>query len=162
MQPEVTVELEISGETLFVVTDRHRGLGGYPVGSLDPLLSLMSGECVAQVSSQTLRNLSVIDRVTDRLVLRPVIATDKEDIMQIAEQIGTAVFAANMPEYCGVISVRPATRAKRNRAEARERYFDMKVLSVPLAHGTIIDIRHPDEEEITPLKLHVPVLKIPF
>ena len=29
-----------------------------------------------------------------------------------SEQIGTAVFAANMPEYCGVISVRPTTRAK--------------------------------------------------
>ena len=39
---------------------------------------------------------------------------------------------------------------------------DVEVLSVPLAHGTIIDIRHPDEEELAPLKLHVPVLKIPF
>ena len=289
--PDVTVELEISGEALFVVTDRHRGLGGYPAGSLDPVLSLMSGgydspvasyltmkrgmrthflffqlggrdqelavkevalhlwqkyggkqrvlfitvpfeevvaellgkvqdsymgvvlkrmmlrvadrlaedlqvdalvtgECVAQVSSQTLRNLSVIDRVTDRLVLRPLLATDKEDIMQIAEQIGTAVFAANMPEYCGVISVRPTTRAKLDRAQAQERYFDMaildravanrrqtridqladedlqqsdvEVLSVPLAHSTIIDIRHPDEEEMAPLKLHIPVVKIPF
>lgn len=290
-QPDVTVELEISGQTLFVVAERHRGLGGYPAGSLDPVLSLMSGgfdspvasyltmkrgmrthfvffqlggrdqeiavkevalhlwqkyggkqrvlfitvpfeevvaellgkvqdsymgvvlkrmmlrvadrvaedlqvdalvtgECVAQVSSQTLRNLSVIDSVTNRLVLRPLVATDKEDIMQIAEQIGTAVFAANMPEYCGVISVRPTTRAKLDRAQAQERYFDMaildrafdnrrqtridqmgeedlqrsgvEVLSVPLAHGTIIDIRHPDEEEVAPLQLHVPVLRIPF
>jgi thiamine biosynthesis protein ThiI len=290
-QPQVTVELEISGQTVFVVTDRHRGLGGYPVGSLDPVLSLLSGgfdspvasyltmkrgmrthflffqlggrdqelavrevalhlwqkyggnqyvlfitvpfeevvaellgkvhdsymgvvlkrmmlrvadrladelcvdalvtgECVAQVSSQTLRNLSVIDRVTDRLVLRPLIATDKADIIELAEKIGTAVFAASMPEYCGVISVRPTTRAKLDRVEAQEQYFDMtvldrafanrrqtridrlaeeelqradvEVLPVPLAHGTIIDIRHPDEEELAPLKLHVPVLKIPF
>ncbi len=35
-------------------------------------------------------------------------------------------------------------------------------MSVPLAHSTIIDIRHPDEEELAPLKVHVPVLKIPF
>lgn len=290
-QPDVTVELEISRNALFIVSARHRGLGGFPVGSLDPVLSLMSGgfdspvasyltmkrgmrthfvffqlggrdqelrvkevalhlwqqyggkqrvlfitvpfeevvaellhrvhdsymgvvlkrmmlrvadrlaqelqidalvtgECVAQVSSQTLRNLSVIDNVTDRLVLRPLIATDKEDIMRVAEQIGTAAFAANMPEYCGVISVRPTTRARLDRTLAQERFFDMaildraianrrqsridalaaddlqpaavEVLSVPLAHGTIIDIRHPNEEELAPLRLHVPVLKIPF
>jgi thiamine biosynthesis protein ThiI len=152
--------------------------------------ALVTGECVAQVSSQTLRNLSVIDRVTDRLVLRPLITTDKADIIEIAEKIGTAAFAASMPEYCGVISVRPTTRAKLERAEAQERCFDMAILdrafanrrqtridrlgeenvqrtdvetlSVPLAHATIIDIRHPDDEERAPLKLHVPVLKIPF
>jgi thiamine biosynthesis protein ThiI len=290
-QPDVTVELEISGPMLFVVGARHRGLGGFPVGSLDPVLSLISGgfdspvasyltmkrgmrthflffrlggrdheigvkeialhlwqkyggnqpvlfisvpfeevvaelldkvqdrymgvilkrmmlrvadriaqdlgidalvtgECVAQVSSQTLRNLAVIDRVTDRLVLRPLITTDKEDIVRIAGQIGTGVFAASMPEYCGVISVRPITRARLDRAVAKEQCFDMaildraiaargqtridhladeelqrvdvEVLSVPLAHSTIIDIRHPDEEEKVPLQLHVPVLKIPF
>jgi thiamine biosynthesis protein ThiI len=38
----------------------------------------------------------------------------------------------------------------------------VEVLSVPLAHGTIIDIRRPEEEEQAPLRLHVPVLKIPF
>ena len=290
-QPQVTVDLEINGDTLFVIGRRHRGLGGYPIGSIDPVLSLISGgfdspvasymtmkrgmrthflffnlggrdheigvkevalylwqkygckqrvlfisvpfeevvaellskvqdsqmgvilkrmmlrvadrlaqeleidalvtgECVAQVSSQTLRNLAVIDSVTRRLVLRPLIATDKEDIVRMASQIGTQEFAANMPEYCGVISVKPTTRARLERVEAQEQCFDMaildralankrqacidqlaqeelervdvEVLSVPLAHSTIIDIRHPDEEELAPLKLHVPVLKIPF
>jgi thiamine biosynthesis protein ThiI len=290
-QPDVTVDLEISKGSLFVVGRRHRGLGGYPVGSIDPVLSLISGgfdspvasylmmkrgmrthflffnlggrdhevgvkevalylwqkygcgqrvlfisvpfeevvaellahvedsqmgvilkrmmlrvadrlaaeleidalvtgECVAQVSSQTLRNLAVIDQVTGRLVLRPLIATDKEDIVRMATVIGTGNFAANMPEYCGVISVNPTTRARPDRIEAQERKFDMEILEraiaarhqvridrlpeeelartdvevlpVPLANGTIIDIRHPDEEELAPLCLHVPVLKIPF
>lgn len=289
--PEVTVDLEISGQTLFVVGRRHRGLGGYPVGSIDPVLSLISGgfdspvasyltmkrgmrthflffnlggrdheigvkevalflwqkygcnqrvlfisvpfeevvaellgkvqdsqmgvilkrmmlrvgdrlaqeleidalvtgECVAQVSSQTLRNLSVIDRVTDRLVLRPLIASDKEDIVRLAAEIGTEKFAANMPEYCGVISVNPTTRARLDRVEEQEKNFDVaildralagarqvridrladeelqrvdvEVLAVPLAHSIVIDIRHPDEEELAPLRLNIPVLKIPF
>ena len=270
--PEVTVGLEISKNTLFVIARRHRGLGGYPVGSLDPVLSLISGgfdspvasyltmkrgmrthflffnlggrdheigvkevalylwqkygsnqrvlfisvpfeevvaelltkiedsqmgvilkrmmlrvadrvaedleidalvtgECVAQVSSQTLRNLSVIDQVTERLVLRPLIATDKEDIVRMAGAIGTGEFAASMPEYCGIISVNPTTRARLGRVQAQENNFDMaildraiagaqqsridrlaeeelsrlevEVLSVPLAGSTIIDIRHP-------------------
>ena len=80
----------------------------------------MTGECVAQVSSQTLRNLAVIDQVTQRLVLRPLIATDKEDIVRMAADIGTREFAANMPEYCGVISVNPTTRARLDRVEAQE------------------------------------------
>jgi len=290
-RPEVTVELEISRQRLFVIGSRHRGLGGYPIGSVDPVLSLISGgfdspvasyltmrrgmrthflffnlggrdheigvrevalylwqrygcnqrvlfitvpfeavvaellasvedsqmgvilkrmmlraadriaaelqidalvtgECVAQVSSQTLRNLAVIDSVTERLVLRPLIATDKEDIVRMAASIGTEPFAASMPEYCGVISVNPTTRARPERVAAAERHFDMSVLEralaarrqtridqlgtqelsrtdvevlpVPLANSTIIDIRHPEEEELAPLQVHVPVLKIPF
>ena len=289
--PDVQVELEISKKTLYVIGERHRGLGGYPVGSLDPVLSLISGgfdspvasyltmkrgmrthflffnlggrdheigvkevalylwqkygcgqrvlfisvpfeevvaelltrvqdsqmgvilkrmmlrvgdriardleidalvtgEAVAQVSSQTLRNLSVIDEVSEGLVLRPLIATDKEDIVRLANEIGTGDFAANMPEYCGVISVNPTTRARLDRVRAEEERFDMgildralenatrtridrlaeqelqrtevEVLSVPLAESVIIDIRHPEEEELAPLQVHVPVEKIPF
>ena len=289
--PDVQVELEISKKTLFVIARRHRGLGGYPIGSIDSVISLISGgfdspvasyltmkrgmrthflffnlggrdheigvkevalylwhkygskqrvlfisvpfdevvaelltrvqdsqmgvvlkrmmlrvgdqiatdlevdalvtgEAVAQVSSQTLRNLSVIDAVTNRLVLRPLIAADKEDIVRLANEIGTGEFAANMPEYCGVISVNPTTRARLERVLAEEERFDMtiidraianarktridqlaeeeleridvEVLGVPLAQSVIIDIRHPDEEELAPLKVGVPVQKIPF
>ena len=39
---------------------------------------------------------------------------------------------------------------------------DVEVLSVPLAQSTIVDIRHPDEEERAPLKINNPVVKIPF
>jgi thiamine biosynthesis protein ThiI len=49
--PEVTVDLEISKKTLFVITHRHRGLGGYPIGSIDPVLSLISGGFDSPVAS---------------------------------------------------------------------------------------------------------------
>mgnify|MGYP001605487171 CR=1 FL=1 len=289
--PDVTVELEISKQSLYVIGERYRGLGGFPIGSVGSVVSLISGgfdspvasymtmkrgmrthflffnlggrdheigvkevalylwqkygsnqrvlfisvpfeevvaelltkvqdrmmgvilkrmmlrvadrvaqeldvdalvtgEAVAQVSSQTLRNLSVIDEAVTRLVLRPLIASDKEDIVRMANEIGTGEFAANMPEYCGVISVNPTTRAKLDRVQVQESNFDMEildrayaaarhtridnlameeleridveVLKVPLAQSTIIDIRHPDEEELAPLKVHVPVVKIPF
>ena len=68
--------------------------------------ALVTGEAISQVSSQTLPNLSVIDRVTDTLVLRPLIVSHKQDIIDTARQIGTAG-ARHMPEYCGVISVNP-------------------------------------------------------
>src|SRR5690606_3472936 len=46
--------------------------------------ALVTGESVAQVSSQTLINLSVIDRATDMLVLRPLSTMDKGEIIGIS------------------------------------------------------------------------------
>lgn len=155
------------------------------------IVALVTGESVAQVSSQTLQNLSVIDQVTPTLVLRPLITSDKTDIIQLARHIGTEKFAESMPEYCGVISVKPTTRAKMERILAEEQHFDFAVLERALAQArsipidqivrdvrqgkpvaiqssvapgeAIIDIRHPDEEERKPLALSgCTVLRIPF
>lgn len=153
--------------------------------------ALVTGEAISQVSSQTLPNLSVIDSVTDTLVLRPLIASHKQDIIDTAERIGTASFAKNMPEYCGVISVNPTTRAKRPRIEHEESRFDMAVLeralervrrvsidrvidelgtdlrveevSAALAGQIILDIRHPDATEEAPLEVPgIEVQTLPF
>lgn len=153
--------------------------------------ALVTGESVAQVSSQTLANLSVIDSVTDTLVLRPLITMDKQDIIRTAARIGTEEFAANMPEYCGVISVRPTTRAKPERIVHQESKFDfavleqaiadaaylnidelavedrslpeVEVLPIPLAEAVILDVRHPNEAERQPLKIsNCEVKSLPF
>lgn len=153
--------------------------------------ALVTGEAVAQVSSQTLANLSVIDSVTNTLVLRPLITMDKSDIIELSRQIGTEEYAANMPEYCGVISKKPTTRATVARIEKEEANFDWDKLEdafnrrkiVPItavakdiassatvevtqelrAGDVVIDIRHPNEEEDNPLLLEqFEVQKIPF
>lgn len=153
--------------------------------------ALVTGESVAQVSSQTLVNLSVIDSVTNTLVLRPLVTFNKNDIIDIAREIGTEQFAANMPEYCGVISKKPTTRAKEERVSGEEENFDFSVLdnaiankrvqtidevmdddepladveifSSPQVNAVILDIRHPDEVDIRPLRLSgVEVQKMPF
>ncbi|MNQ58415.1 tRNA sulfurtransferase [compost metagenome] len=153
--------------------------------------ALVTGEAISQVSSQTLPNLSVIDAVTDTLVLRPLIAAHKQDIIDTATAIGTAEFAKNMPEYCGVISVNPTTRAKRGRVEHEEKHFDMAVLEralervrkvtidkvidelgqdiqveevrEALSGQIVLDIRHPDAAEDAPLLLPgIEVQALPF
>ncbi|MFT6656239.1 MAG: thiamine biosynthesis protein ThiI [Marinomonas primoryensis] len=145
--------------------------------------ALVTGESVAQVSSQTLINLKVIDQVTEELVLRPLITTNKQEIIDKAIEIGTAPFAARMPEFCGVISVKPTIRAKMHRVEKQESNFDFDVLEqaianaqtmsiqnvmddvakqyqgevpvvrMPVSDEVIIDIRHPDEAINRPLKV---------
>ena len=153
--------------------------------------ALVTGEAVAQVSSQTLANLAVIDSSVDMLVFRPLIASNKEDIIRTAREIGTEEFAAAMPEYCGVISVKPTTRAKPEKIVFEEGRFDfsvldkaledakyinideiadedlartdVEVLNVPIQGGVIIDVRHPSEEERKPLTVAaIPIQKIPF
>ncbi len=273
-RPDVTVRLDIRDDRLFVVEQEYPGLGGYPLGTQDPVLSLISGgfdssvascltmkrglithfcffilggrahevgvkevahylwnrygashsvkfvtvpfeavvaeiltqvqnsqmgvilkrmmlraasriaaqlqidalvtgESIGQVSSQTLPNLAIIDSVCDRLTLRPLIAMDKNDIIDISRHIGTEVFAANMPEYCGVISVKPTTRAHPQVIAREEGRFDFSILedaiaaaniqridgvleqmprlhpvevfTAPQPNTVIVDIRHPDE-----------------
>ncbi|MBA1249650.1 tRNA uracil 4-sulfurtransferase ThiI [Pseudomonas luteola] len=153
--------------------------------------ALVTGEAISQVSSQTLPNLAVIDRVTDTLVLRPLLASHKQDIIDTAEQIGTAAFAKHMPEYCGVISVNPTTKAKGYRVEHEETKFDMAILDAALERATmmtvdkvidelgkdlkveevsqalpgqiVLDIRHPDSQEDDPLAVDgVEVQAMPF
>jgi len=152
------------------------------VAELIKVQVLVTGEAVSQVASQTLANLAIIDSVTDKLVLRPLITTDKQDIIDLARAIGTEEFSKNVPEYCGVISNKPTTRARRHRIVQEEAGFDFAVLDqavadcqiqmidrvveglgdraievetvgVPSSGSVVIDIRHPDEEESHPLQL---------
>ncbi|MBT8146907.1 MAG: tRNA 4-thiouridine(8) synthase ThiI [Gammaproteobacteria bacterium] len=157
--------------------------------------ALVTGESVAQVSSQTLPNLAIIDSVTDKLLLRPLILSGKQDIIDIARAIGTEEFSKHVPEFCGVISNKPTTRARPERIAREEEYFNMQLLDdavaaariqlvsqvaqdlddagteVPVVETlepgvTLIDIRHPDELERSPLLLEddtaVELLQIPF
>ena len=90
--------------------------------------ALLTGESVAQVSSQTLRNLALIDQVTNKLVLRPLATMNKPDIMHMADEIGTRRFAESMPEYCGVISKNPITHGSFKRMEKEAKRFNYEVL----------------------------------
>lgn len=103
--------------------------------------ALVTGEALGQVSSQTLTNLRLIDNVSDTLVLRPLIAHDKEHIINLARQIGTEDFARTMPEYCGVISKSPTVKAVKAKIEAEEANFDFAILDKVVEEATNMDIR---------------------
>ena len=90
--------------------------------------ALLTGESVAQVSSQTLRNLAIIDKASDMLILRPLSTMNKPEIMSIANDIGTRHFAEAMPEYCGVISQNPITHGSFKRMEKVAQKFNYDVL----------------------------------
>ncbi|NBM54010.1 tRNA 4-thiouridine(8) synthase ThiI [Proteus sp. G2669] len=154
--------------------------------------AIVTGEALGQVSSQTLTNLRLIDNATDTLILRPLITHDKENIINIARQIGTEDFARTMPEFCGVISKSPTVKAVKAKIEAEEEKFDFSILDNVVENaknmdirriaeetvqqvtevemvsefGTndvILDIRSPEEQETSPLKMDgIDVKELPF
>lgn len=103
--------------------------------------ALVTGESIGQVSSQTITNLNVIDRVTDTLILRPLIYQDKQEIIDMARKIGADDIAKSMPEYCGVISNKPTVNAVLTAVEASEQQFDFTVLQQVVEDAKVLDIR---------------------
>ena len=63
-------------------------------------LGLVTGESIGQVSSQTMQSLAVINDVCTIPVYRPVVAFDKQDIIDIAIKIGTYDISIQPFEDC--------------------------------------------------------------
>ncbi len=59
--------------------------------------AITTGESLSQVSSQTLDNLAVINEALKILSIRPLIAYNKDEIIKIAEKIGT-IDISNEPQ----------------------------------------------------------------
>jgi len=103
--------------------------------------AVVTGEALGQVSSQTLSNLKVIDEVTPMLVLRPLIVSDKQDIVNQAHEIGVGQMAAAIPEYCGVISNKPTVKAQRAALLEGEQTLTDELIAKVVHEAQVIDIR---------------------
>ncbi|MDP8052111.1 tRNA uracil 4-sulfurtransferase ThiI [Pasteurella atlantica] len=103
--------------------------------------AIVTGEALGQVSSQTLTNLRLIDKASERLVLRPLITHDKEQIIAMAKQIGTDDIAKSMPEFCGVISKNPTVKAVESKILEEENNFNFEILNQAVENADVLDIR---------------------
>ena len=65
-------------------------------------LALVTGESIGQVSTQTLKNLSALDKVADIAIIRPLVTFDKESIIKLSRQIGTHDLAYKGKELCAI------------------------------------------------------------
>jgi len=89
--------------------------------------ALVTGDSLGQVSSQTLHNMSVVERATDLPVLRPLLAWDKVEIVREAEQIGTYAVSSLPAEDCCTLFASPLaeTRAAPEKLTALEARLDV-------------------------------------
>ena len=72
---------------------------------------LITGENLAQVSSQTLSNLTTITKHVSMEIFRPVLTYDKQEIVDKAKEIGTYEISKG-PEICHLLGPKhPATKS---------------------------------------------------
>lgn len=70
---------------------------------------IITGENLGQVSSQTLKNLTVIDKAVSMPVLRPLLTFEKQEIIDLAKKIGTYEISSGK-EHCDALGPKhPAT-----------------------------------------------------
>jgi thiamine biosynthesis protein ThiI len=93
-------------------------------------LALVTGESLGQVASQTLESMYTINNVTNMPILRPLVAIDKTEIMDIAKRIGTYETSILPFEDCCTIFLpkNPKTRPKLHEAEFFEEKLDIDAL----------------------------------
>jgi|YelNatPaOPRAMG01_1025707.scaffolds.fasta_scaffold42262_3 thiamine biosynthesis protein ThiI len=88
--------------------------------------ALVTGESLAQVASQTLENIVAASRGLRIPVFRPLIAFDKEEIVNVAKKIGTYELSIKpYKDCCSIIARHPETRAKLEIVEKLERQIDL-------------------------------------
>lgn len=93
-------------------------------------MMLITGENLGQVASQTAESLVVTDRCVKMPVMRPLIAMDKVDIMDKAEEIGTFETSIQPYEDCCTVFLpkHPTTKPRLERIEESESKLDVEKL----------------------------------
>jgi thiamine biosynthesis protein ThiI len=92
--------------------------------------ALVTGESLAQVASQTLDNMAVIQQATRLPILRPLVGMDKQEIIDHARRIGTYEISSIPDQDCCQLFVpkHPATKARFRDVEADELKLDVQEL----------------------------------
>lgn len=106
--------------------------------------AIYTGESVGQVASQTLESMYTINQVTGMPVLRPLVGMDKEEIIKIAQNIGTFEISIRPYEDCCTIFLPeyPKIRPRLEEAERMEESLDVEALIAEALEKTeVLEIR---------------------
>lgn len=96
----------------------------------DRALALVTGDSLAQVASQTLRNLAAVGAAARMPVFRPLLGDDKQEILALARKIGTYEISAEpFHDCCPVFLPRvPALHCSAEELDAAEATLDREAL----------------------------------
>ncbi|MUV39312.1 tRNA uracil 4-sulfurtransferase [Lentibacillus sp. JNUCC-1] len=107
------------------------------------ILSMITGESLGQVASQTMHSMNTINEVTNYPILRPLVAMDKHDIIEISRTIGTYDISIRPYEDCCTVFVpkSPKTRPRRDKTLQFESQYDFSSLIDEAVEGIETVIR---------------------
>jgi thiamine biosynthesis protein ThiI len=107
----------------------------------DHALALITGDSLGQVASQTLRNLVAVDAAARMPVFRPLIGTDKVEILALARKIGTYEISSEpFHDCCPVFLPRtPALHATPEELAEAEAKLDVGALIAQGVRGATLE-----------------------
>ena len=84
------------------------------IARLEGAKAIVTGESLGQVASQTLENIAAVNEMVTLPVLRPLIGSDKQEIIERAHEIGTYdISCETAPDCCTLFMPRaPETHAR--------------------------------------------------
>ena len=117
---------QVSNELWTVVQRRYMHRVANKIAHEHGYQAVVTGDSLGQVASQTMSNLNLIDAASDKIILRPLIGLDKQEIIERARLIGTFDISIQPFEDCCVLFApkNPSTNTKAYEIEAGEEAMD--------------------------------------
>lgn len=116
-------------EELTIIMRRYMMRIAQAIAEKNGAIGLITGESIGQVASQTLQSLAATNEVCTMPVYRPVIGFDKQEIVDVSENIGTYETSIQPFEDCCTIFVakHPVTKPNLNVIRNSERHLEEKI-----------------------------------
>lgn len=114
------------------------------IAKRDSCLTILNGESVGQVASQTLESINVIEEVTSIPVIRPLAMLDKQDIIDVAIKIKSFDISIRPYEDCCTVFVpkHPQIKPHLDTAVEEENHFDyQKMIETAINNIQVINIK---------------------
>lgn len=95
------------------------------------LQMIITGENLGQVASQTIESMTVVGNVVDDIqIMRPLIAFDKQEIIEVSKKIDTYDISIRPYEDCCTVFVpdNPVTKPRLSSVEEEEKKMDYEAL----------------------------------
>lgn len=118
------------GDLNTVILRRYMLRAAEKIAELENCGALITGESLGQVASQTMQAIACTDAVASMPVFRPLIGSDKSEIVRTAHAIDTYDISIEPYEDCCTIFTpkHPRTKPKLEQIERAESHFDGEAL----------------------------------
>ena len=151
--PFTDIQVQISKncpEDLFTVIMRRFMMRvAQMIANKERCKALITGESLGQVASQTLDALVCTDKVCEMPVLRPLIGSDKEEIVKISRKIGAFdISVLPFEDCCTVFTPKhPRTKPTLEMLEEAEKALNIEALCEKAANNAVFEMIYPEDYE---------------
>ncbi len=130
-EPMKAIRAECAEEYVVVLARRMMMRTAVDIAKKANAKSIVTGENLGQVASQTIENIAAIGECSSLPVLRPLIGFDKHEIIALSEQIGAYPISIRpFQDCCSLFSPKdPVTRSKLHLVHRQEERLDVAELT---------------------------------